>query len=1019
MVSVLPAAQVLSRKVGDMGKRKMGLALLSVAVAGMVAASLAVPTPLWAEDADAVNVAKIEETGTEYPTLQAAFDAATTKQTVKLIDNTTENIVLDGASKSLTLDLNGHTLSGGSNADETHKGKAALTLNFDSVAGHLYIEDSSGTTGRIVRDDTNDGGYYVIEVIKGKLDINSGTVANESGMGSAGVKKGASLVNIKGDEKTTGSKIDAYFYLNGGSLIQKSFNALKIDEYGAKCVIKGGTITSDDQAVQNWGTTEIRGGTMNGAVAAWTYGNTESETVIDAAEGTTVVINGDVMTCNYGGTAVNAPSIEIKSGTVTGVLGVYNYDTKNGVKDEVTDPAKIALSVTGGSFKDESVKKYVADGYSVTQDAEGNFVPTEKPAGKAKIDNMEYDSLQAAVDAVSEGQTITLTGNMSGDGVKVQAGKNFTLDLGSFTYTVDGKLVGSPNTETNGLQLLGGNITIKNGAIKSDKAKILIQNYSNLKLEDVDLIGGADTMYTLSNNNGSTTIGKDTNITAGNASPKVAFDVCRYSSYPSVSVTVEEGAGTITGNIELSVGSGDAKDGASLTINGGTFTGKITDGGNGDLVTATKAENVVLGSENFVWVEGSDGNQELKAAVASVDGTGYATLKDALDNLQNGSTIKLLQNVTASGDQSALWIKDKSDITFALGGHTLTVNNTTGGGNETLNFVNCPNSRIENGTVIAKNTNNNTTGSYALCIESSDGFIVFDVKTEGGVAFYGEMNGIIDGTSNSSAVINGSNYYGVYVEGNSVVEVKNGTVNAGDGGALYANKFTDKDSGETYTSTIKVTGGKIAGKLALDTNPGIIAVSGGEFDQAVPNKFCADDFAPTQIGDGVYGVAAGTVNFWGAALRMDKYVTDEGADYTKADLRFGFNFDTPEGATNVKFGWKYGYAADDLKYELVGANSRDPQQQPLPTDPDNLKGLVANLVCEGIKAKNYGVDIYVQMYVTYTLDGKTVTITSDVENRSVAGIVDKIQANTNASDAEKTYANGLEKAMADATAKKE
>ena len=41
--------------------------------------------------------------------------------------------------------------------------------------------------------------------------------------------------------------------------------------------------------------------------------------------------------------------------------------------------------------------------------------------------------------------------------------------------------------------------------------------------------------YTLSNNNGNVVI-KDTAITA--PAGGVAFDVCRYASYPSVSVTV-------------------------------------------------------------------------------------------------------------------------------------------------------------------------------------------------------------------------------------------------------------------------------------------------------------------------------------------------------------------------------------------------------------------------------------------------------------------------------------------------
>lgn len=61
--------------------------------------------------------------------------------------------------------------------------------------------------------------------------------------------------------------------------------------------------------------------------------------------------------------------------------------------------------------------------------------------------------------------------------------------------------VGSTGTETNAFQLLmGSNLTFRDGVITTESAsgKILIQNYSNLKLEDVTLKGGPSTEYTLS-----------------------------------------------------------------------------------------------------------------------------------------------------------------------------------------------------------------------------------------------------------------------------------------------------------------------------------------------------------------------------------------------------------------------------------------------------------------------------------------------------------------------------------------
>ena len=140
--------------------------------------------------------------------------------------------------------------------------------------------------------------------------------------------------------------------------------------------------------------------------------------------------------------------------------------------------------------------------------------------------------MSAIEKGTASGTEIKLEGNAAGNGVVVKSGTNFTLDLGGFTYTIDGNTVGSTGTETNVFQLLkDSNITIKNGVIKSDKARILIQNYSNLTLEGVSLEGGASTQYTLSNNNGETVIGKGTNVIAGKAAPQAAFDVCGFGNY--------------------------------------------------------------------------------------------------------------------------------------------------------------------------------------------------------------------------------------------------------------------------------------------------------------------------------------------------------------------------------------------------------------------------------------------------------------------------------------------------------
>lgn len=108
-----------------------------------------------------------------YTSLQAAVDAAQDGETIQPLNNTTENITIN-ASKQIMLDLNGHTLNGG-----TGTAKATI-LN----EGTVTIADTSASkTGTIKRDDQGIEGetsYYVIKNI-GTMVIDQANVVNNSG----------------------------------------------------------------------------------------------------------------------------------------------------------------------------------------------------------------------------------------------------------------------------------------------------------------------------------------------------------------------------------------------------------------------------------------------------------------------------------------------------------------------------------------------------------------------------------------------------------------------------------------------------------------------------------------------------------------------------------------------------------------------------------------------------------------------------------------------------------------------
>lgn len=200
----------------------------------------------------------------------------------------------------------------------------------------------------------------------------------------------------------------------------------------------------------------------------------------------------------------------------------------------------------------------------------GQVAVASEPA-VARIGDKTYPTLAAAVDAVPKDTptTITLLADTTGSGVRVgkrtieEDGEdkdvdwpmNITFDLAGHTYTVVNPTVGSTGTETNAFQLLkGSTVTFKNGKITSSVAKILIQNYCNLTLENVVLDGTnlADTTpYTLSLNNGKVNITGNTSILAKKGG--VAFDLYYWPGggyLDGVQVTVNT-TGTISGTIEL------------------------------------------------------------------------------------------------------------------------------------------------------------------------------------------------------------------------------------------------------------------------------------------------------------------------------------------------------------------------------------------------------------------------------------------------------------------------------------
>ena len=441
-------------------------------------------------------------------------------------------------------------------------------------------------------------------------------------------------------------------------------------------------------------------------------------TIVATGDSTTVGPNGNGSTTIGAGVAIAQHTtklpieVTISGGTIKGATALKQSNPQN---NDDTSVAKVEISVTGGTFEatsangnaveSENVKNFIKGGsfsspvdkehldeslkaglyspsanpdapYSyytsveeakaaakndpnaVVTDIEGNTEEALYPA--AEINGKKYKTLKEAIENVQSGDTIYVLRNVSdAQGISVPSNSNFTIDFQNHTYTLKGPGAGSPGYETQGFQLLkDSNITMKNGTIRvaenPDKIKMIIQNYANLTLENMQIYaqnklsaGGTHKEdYALSLNNGNVTFKGNTSIYT--SSPDViAFDVYKSTSYPSLTVTFDESyTGTINGTILY-----DATDAAThkLIIKGNGTLGKIEASTRAE--TAAKNEGITVSGGRFTAPVNKDYlapgyNFELK----SNDGTYsyHKTLADAKEaaKVYGGTITNLNDNTT-------------------------------------------------------------------------------------------------------------------------------------------------------------------------------------------------------------------------------------------------------------------------------------------------------------------------------------------------------------------------------------
>lgn len=454
------------------------------------------------------------------------------------IDITEQSGISVPAGVSSVLDLNGYAIK----AVNGESGNI-------TVYGNLTLKDSKGT-GRIVAEkdfvyQQYSSGVITVEGENAKLTMEGGYIyavrENAVDNGQFGV-----FLSKGGDFTMTGGKIEAGWYAVAGNGNDKTQNSM--------IEIKGGElISTSDYAIYlpQSGTTNITGGTVNGAAGAVSI----RRGTLNISDNAVILSNGEGNTGDWGDGTGNQPNcgimVDPSYGTCTVNIAGGTFSTEKDViklNKNAAHASGSAVQISAGTFSDPTPTAFLA------ANADVKIV-------------MERDFAGAGIGIYNGGS------NPNGSKATID------VDLGGYEWILDNTLHGSPGTVSQTFHLeKDANITIKNGTIKPGadcNATMLFQNYSNLTLDNMEVYsysedGSTEIPYLMSNNNGNVVI-RDTKLIAQNKGA-FAFDVYCFASYEGVTVTVE-GESEITGRVEF--GGNNGKKAGKLIVNGGIFNGNL------------------------------------------------------------------------------------------------------------------------------------------------------------------------------------------------------------------------------------------------------------------------------------------------------------------------------------------------------------------------------------------------------------------------------------------------------------
>ena len=749
-----------------------------------------------------------------YYTMDEAFKAQTASgEAITLLRDYTTGSTFNSGTEARVVDLNGHTWTctgtdANSAAFEINYPNASLTVKNGKVVSSQLIGLIPSAMGGTIKYDNS---TLTFEGVEATTTATSGIETNGNNTNDTVVLKDSTL-NVP----------------NGFGIYFPSSGTLTIDNSTINAKTMGAQVCSGNLNV-----------TAGSAI-------TVSGDPVEKLEGDGAIQDGAAISI------VNRPGykglgqIAITGGTFTAkddnaALKAYTWDSST--KQESTfDNAAKTVAVYGGTFSSAVPEALCAEGCKPIENPDG----THGVSGSvAQVGFKAFNTLQAAIDAAQDGETVTLLTDAAED---VAINKSIALDMGGKTLT-------NTNAGKATISVQGGTVTVKNGNVMGGtdyyNIEVTKDSNANLTLADVTAAAGnngssmIDNYGTLTITGGTYTGGLDTVKNEPNAKLTITggtFTLAKGSSSGFTGVLFNYGELTISGGefiqSDKSAPYGQAqvihtdKSGnaaPSTVISGGTFknlctrstawtvreTNAANDATQVSGGTFNKSISEGYCADGFIPTKNADGTYGVKEGyyVAQVGNKKYETLADAIRLAAKGKTITLLTDV----EQNTQLTINKN-ITLDLNGKT--IKNTQDIWGDNANAI----LSITNGAKVT------ITGNGTIDAKENDCYTINVVK--------GDLT-----------IENGTFYGNV-----SVVQVEEGTLSV-KGGTFDLHQKWDGSSKYLFNCI----------DSAYADGSANVAISGGTFVGFDPNvspegegtSYLAPGYAPTDNGDGTYGVVAG------------------------------------------------------------------------------------------------------------------------------------------------------------------